>query len=86
MPFSNVVHMHTPSLVPKPKTTVICLGVRHEWSLPIVIAKAYAVGIANMLIFAFMHHPYLVCILFGMLFLHLFTFLFLVYIQFNVQR
>ena len=28
-----------------------------------------------MLTFAFMHHPYLVCILFGMPFLHLFTFL-----------
>ena len=28
-----------------------------------------------MLTFAFMHHPYLVCILFGMPSLHLFTFL-----------
>ena len=32
-------------------------------------------GFANTLTFAFMHHPYLVCILFGMPFLHLFTFL-----------
>ena len=29
-----------------------------------------------MLTFAFIHHPYLVCILFGMPSLHLFTFLF----------
>ena len=32
------------------------------------------VGFANMLTFAFMHHPYLVYILCGMPFLHLFTF------------
>ena len=30
---------------------------------------------ANMLTFAFMHYPYLVCTLFGMPSLHLFTFL-----------
>ena len=56
-PFSNVVHMHTCSLVPKPKTTVIGLGarlahvksrvdqrsVRLVRSLPVVVAKAYAV-------------------------------------------
>ena len=32
-----------------------------------------------MLTFAFMHHPYLVCILFGMPSLHLFTFLMLLF-------
>ena len=32
-----------------------------------------------MLTFAFMHHPYLVCILFGMSSLHLFTFLVFLY-------
>jgi len=30
-------------------------------------------GLAYMLTFAFVHHPYLVCILFGMPSLHLFT-------------
>ena len=56
-PFSNVVRMRTRSLVPKPKTTVIGLGARlahvksrvdqrSVWlvqSLPVVVAKAYAV-------------------------------------------
>ena len=56
-PFSNVVRMRTRSLVPKPKTTVIGLGarlahvksrvdqrsVRLVRSLPVVVAKAYAV-------------------------------------------
>ena len=56
-PFSNVVRMHTHSLVPKLKTTVIGLGarlahvksrvdqrsIRLVWSLPVVVAKAYAV-------------------------------------------
>ena len=56
-PFSNVVRMCTRSLVPKLKTTVIGLGarlarvksqvdqrsVRLVWSLPVVVAKAYAV-------------------------------------------
>ena len=56
MPFSNVVCMRTCSLVPKPKTTVIGLGVRlvHTWNrelsrhrtvgMVVVVAKAYAVG------------------------------------------
>ena len=56
-PFSNVVRMRTRSLVPKLKTTVIGLGarlahvksrvdqrsVRLVRSLPVVVAKAYAV-------------------------------------------
>ena len=56
-PFSNVVRMRTCSLVPKLKTTVIGLGarlahvksrvdqriVRLVRSLPVVVAKAYAV-------------------------------------------
>ena len=47
-PFSNVVRMCTRNLVPKPKPTVIGLGVRlvHRWlaqSLLVVVAKAYAV-------------------------------------------
>ena len=37
---------------------------------------------ANTLTFAFMHHPYLVCILFGMPSLHLFTFLMIVFLYF----
>ena len=58
-PFSNVVRMRTRSLVPKLKTTVIGLGarlahvksrvdqrsVRLVRSLPVVVAKAYAVHI-----------------------------------------
>ena len=57
-PFSNVVRMRTRSLVPKLKTTVIGLGarlahvksrvdqrsVRLVRSLPVVVAKAYAVN------------------------------------------
>ena len=33
-PFSNIVRMRTRSLVPKPKTTIICLGARlvHTWN------------------------------------------------------
>ena len=41
-------------------------------------------GFANALTFVFMHHPYLVCILFGMPSLHIFTF-FLVSILFCVN-
>ena len=39
------------------------------------VKKMQGWGFANMLTFAFMHHPYLVCILFGMPSLHHFTFL-----------
>ena len=38
------------------------------------VKKMQGQGFANTLTFAFMHHPYLVCILFGMPSLHLFTF------------
>ena len=34
-------------------------------------------GLCQYVTFAFMHHPYLVCILFGVPFLHLFTFIYL---------
>ena len=37
-------------------------------------------GLANMLTFAFIHHTYLVCILFGMPSLHFFIHFFLAYI------
>ena len=40
-----------------------------------IVKKMQGQGFAYMLTFAFMHHPYLVCILFGMPSLHLFTFL-----------
>ena len=40
-PFSNVVRMRTRSLVPKPKTTVIGLGVRLVHTGLLVVAKAY---------------------------------------------
>ena len=41
-------------------------------------------GLCNTLTFAFMHHPYLVCILFGMPSLHLFTFLMFFYYFFLI--
>ena len=55
-PFSNVVRMRTSGLIPKPKTTVIGLGVRlvHKWNREltrqrtagtvVVVVKAYAIG------------------------------------------
>ena len=56
MPFSNVARMCVCSLLPKPKTTVIGLGVGlvHMWNREltrqriagtvVVVAKAYAIG------------------------------------------
>ena len=41
-------------------------------------------GLCLMLTFAFMHHPYLVCILFGMPSLHLFTFLMFFIFLYNI--
>ena len=52
MPFSNFVHMHTQSLVPRPNTMLIGLGttlvykgnephVRLARSLPVVFGKVY---------------------------------------------
>ena len=55
------------------------------------VEKMQGWGFANMLTFAFMHHPYLVGILFGMPSLHLLTFLmflfscFYTFLMFNLK-
>jgi len=46
----------------------------------------YGWGFANTFTFAFMHHPFLVCILIGMPSLHLFTFLMLFIFLLNRNR